>query len=44
LYLNSKYAQNQNSDETMNSSKDERRCHQKSESEKDVKVMMHEQK
>jgi len=36
--------QNQNFDETINSLKDERRCCQKSESEKDAKVMMHEQR
>jgi len=44
LYLNSEYAQNQNSDETMSSSKCERRCHQKSESKKDAEMMMHEQR
>jgi len=44
LYLNNEYVQNQNSDETMNSSKDERCCCQKSESEKDAEVMMHEQR
>jgi len=44
LYLNSKYAQNQNSDETMSSSKCEKHCHQESEVEKDAELMMHEQR
>jgi len=44
LYLNSEYAQNQNSDETMSSLKDERRYCQKSESEKDAEVMTYEQR
>ncbi len=36
--------QNQNSDQTMNSLKYERRCCQKSESEKDAEMMIHEQR
>jgi len=44
LYLNSEYAQNQNFDEMMNSSKCKKHCHQKSEFEKDAELMMHEQK
>jgi len=44
MYLNSKYVQNRNSDETTSSLKCKKHCHQESEFEKDAELMMHEQR